>query len=272
MAEYSQTGLLTALLLFTAVTVKDIYMGRNAVTQQERTVPELNPQRPNKQAFYTGPVLKFQYCKVFQEYSRSINQLYPDIRIEGENYPPKPVSKYIGNFISYFKLLAIALIVTGQNPFQMLGINTPRIWSWGQENKIFSCLMAFFLSNMLETHFLSTGAFEITLNDIPIWSKLQSGYVPNIQELFQILDNHLKMNQADKMNFPSPRGSSKRNRSQMSQRVIGTIDIRSDRRSNRDVVDLTSEGAESAVVDLTHNDSIVVSLKPANVSLNLEVF
>ncbi|TRY98518.1 hypothetical protein DNTS_014643 [Danionella cerebrum] len=232
MAEYSQTGLLTALLLFTAVTVKDIYMGRNAVTQQERTVPELNPQRPNKQAFYTGPVLKFQYCKVFQEYSRSINQLYPDIRIEGENYPPKPVSKYIGNFISYFKLLAIALIVTGQNPFQMLGINTPRIWSWGQENKIFSCLMAFFLSNMLETHFLSTGAFEITLNDIPIWSKLQSGYVPNIQELFQILDNHLKMNQADKMNFPSPRGSSKRNRSQMSQRVIGTIDIRSDRRSN----------------------------------------
>jgi len=30
--------------------------------------------------------------------------------------------------------------------------------------QIFSCLMAFFLSNMLETHFLSTGAFEITLN------------------------------------------------------------------------------------------------------------
>lgn len=96
---------------------------------------------------------------------------------------------------------------------------------------------------MLETHFLSTGAFEVTLNgnviwmttplekkkqkktlkyiymnnicmsqmhnylsvlDVPIWSKLQSGYVPNIQELFQILDNHLKMNQVDKMNFPSP--------------------------------------------------------------------
>ncbi|KAK2890691.1 hypothetical protein Q8A67_013334 [Cirrhinus molitorella] len=55
-------------------------------------------------------------------------------------------------------------------------MDTPRIWSWGQENKIFSCLMAFFLSNMLETHFLSTGAFEISLNDVPIWSKLQSGY------------------------------------------------------------------------------------------------
>ncbi|TRZ02501.1 hypothetical protein DNTS_000078, partial [Danionella cerebrum] len=35
---------------------------------------------------------------------------------------------------------------------------------------------------------------KITLNDFPIWSKLQSGYLPNIQELFQILDNHLKKN------------------------------------------------------------------------------
>lgn len=44
--------------------------------------------------------------------------------------------RYIANFISYFKLLAIALIVTGQNPFQMLGTDTPRVWSWGQENKV----------------------------------------------------------------------------------------------------------------------------------------
>lgn len=141
---------------------------------------------------------------MFQEYSRSISQLYPDIRIEGENYPPTTINKYLGNFISYFKLLALALVVSGQNPFPMLGLETPRAWTWSQENKIFSCLMTFFLSNMMETHFFSTGAFEITLNDVPIWSKLQAGYVPNIQELFQILDNHMKMNQVEKMTFPSP--------------------------------------------------------------------
>lgn len=138
---------------------------------------------------------------MFQEYSHSISQLYPDIRIEGENYPPATINKYIGNFFSYFKLLAITLIVSGQNPFPLLGLATPRAWIWSQDNKIFSCLMAFFLSNMLETYFLSTGAFEITLNDVPVWSKLQSGYVPNMQELYQILDNHLKMNH---MPFTSP--------------------------------------------------------------------
>lgn len=55
--------------------------------------------------------------------------------------------------------------------------------------------MTFFVCNMLETHFLSTGAFEISLNDVPVWSKLQSGYVLNLQELFQILESHLKMTQ-----------------------------------------------------------------------------
>ncbi|KPP68624.1 hypothetical protein Z043_112681 [Scleropages formosus] len=175
MAEYSQAGILTALLLFTVVTVRDIYLGKNMseeVQQQAAESPDLeslssptaDAQRTGKARMYMGPVLRFQFCKVYQEYSRSISQLYPDIRIEGENYPPKAINKYIANFISYFKLLAIALIVSGQNPFPLLGMDTPTIWSWGQENKIFSCLMVFFLSNMLETHFLSTGAFEITLN------------------------------------------------------------------------------------------------------------
>lgn len=140
---------------------------------------------------------------MFQDYSQAISQVYPDVRITGENYPPTPFNRILGNLISYLKLLSILLIVSGQNPFVLLGLDTPRAWTWSQDNKIFSCLMAFFLCNMMETHFLSTGAFEVTLNDVPVWSKLQSGYVPNIQEMFQILDNHLKMNQVDHMTFSS---------------------------------------------------------------------
>ncbi|CAL8303175.1 unnamed protein product [Arctogadus glacialis] len=215
MAEYTQKGILTAVLFFSAITLRDIYVGRSQTQQQgpqaseslgmaSDSLPDAGTVKPGKPSLYTGPVLKFQYCKVYQEYSRAISQLYPDIRIEGENYPPTPTNRYLGNFFSYFKLLAITLVVSGQNPFPILGLATPRAWVWSQENKIFSCLMAFFLSNMLETHFLSTGAFEIMLNDVPIWSKLQSGYVPNVQEVFQILDNHIKMNQVDQMNFSSP--------------------------------------------------------------------
>uniref|UniRef100_A0A3B4YFA0 Selenoprotein T n=1 Tax=Seriola lalandi dorsalis TaxID=1841481 RepID=A0A3B4YFA0_SERLL len=210
MAEYSQAGLLAALLLFTALTVRDVYLGRSSPQRGHPPVnspgfspPDAEPGKPAKSSLYTGPVLRFQYCKVFQDYSHTISKLYPDIRIEGENYPPTPFNRFVGNLISYLKLLSILLIVSGQNPFLLLGLETPRAWTWSQDNKIFSCLMAFFLCNMMETHFLSTGAFEVSLNDVPVWSKLQSGYVPNIQEICQILDTQLKMNQVDHMSFSS---------------------------------------------------------------------
>ncbi|MBN3282804.1 SELT2 protein, partial [Polyodon spathula] len=209
MAEYSQAGILTAVLLFTAFTLRDVYLGKTSVQQHQDAnsldmepddLRETEPHKLAKQTLYTGPVLKFQYW-VFEDYARAVSQVYPDVRIEGENYLPKPIYRYIASLISYFKFLLIALVASGYSIFPMLGMDPPRIWTWSQENKISSCLMVFFLSNMIETQCLSSGAFEITLNDVPIWSKLQSGHVPNIQEIFHILDNHLKMNQIDRTSF-----------------------------------------------------------------------
>lgn len=71
MAEYSQTGILTALLLFTVVTLRDIYVGRSLTQHQARESLDVpgsdilrgaDPQKQAKHALYTGPVLKFQYC------------------------------------------------------------------------------------------------------------------------------------------------------------------------------------------------------------------
>lgn len=57
------------------------------------------------------------------------------------------------------------------------------------------------ISGVIFFLYLLHSVFDV---DVPIWSKLQSGYVPNIQELFHILDNHLKMNQVDNLKFASP--------------------------------------------------------------------
>ena len=54
-------------------------------------------------------------------------------------------------------------------------------------------MMVFFLSNMIENQYMSTGAFEITLNDVSVWSKLDSGHLPSMQQLVQILDSEMKL-------------------------------------------------------------------------------
>jgi hypothetical protein len=54
--------------------------------------------------------------------------------------------------------------VSGTNIFEHLGVQTPSLWEWTQQNKFYACLMTFFLCNAVEGQLISTGAFEITLN------------------------------------------------------------------------------------------------------------
>uniref|UniRef100_A0A2K5CVE3 Selenoprotein T n=1 Tax=Aotus nancymaae TaxID=37293 RepID=A0A2K5CVE3_AOTNA len=131
------------------------------------------PSKRLKMQYATGPLLKFQIWRVFEEYMRVISQRYPDIRIEGENYLPQPIYRHIASFLSVFKLVLIGLIIVGKDPFAFFGMQAPSIWQWGQENKV-----------SLVTRFL----------DVPVWSKLESGHLPSMQQLVQILDNEMKLN------------------------------------------------------------------------------
>lgn len=130
---------------------------------------------------------------MFEEYTQVLNQRYPDIRIEGENFLPQPIYRHLASFLSVFKLVVIGLIILGKDPFAFFHMEPPGIWLWAKENKIYACMMVFFLSNMIENQCMSTGAFEITLNDVPVWSKLQSGHLPSMQQLVQILENEMKL-------------------------------------------------------------------------------
>ena len=86
------------------------------------------------------------------------------------------------------------MVLSSFNPFPFLGVDTPAWAAWMLENKIYACMMTFFLCNAVETQLISTGAFEISLNDMPVWSKIESGRIPQPGELFQIIDNHMNMN------------------------------------------------------------------------------
>ena len=97
-------------------------------------------------------------------------------------------------FQSYAKMALIISIVASINPFNYIEMETPPIVAWAMENKLYACMMIFFISNAVETQLVSTGAFEITVDNMPVWSKIESGRIPQPPELFQIIDTHLKMN------------------------------------------------------------------------------
>jgi len=51
------------------------------------------------------------------------------------------------------------------------------------------CMMLVFFCNMASGAMLNTGAFEVTYDGTPIWSKVDSGRFPNIEELKVALTN-----------------------------------------------------------------------------------
>ncbi|GFN89197.1 protoporphyrinogen oxidase [Plakobranchus ocellatus] len=74
-------------------------------------------------------------------------------------------------------------------------METPNIFTWALENKLYAGLMLFFISNAIEGQLVSTGAFEILYNDVPIWSKLETGRIPSPSEMFQMIENNVRYTQ-----------------------------------------------------------------------------
>ena len=82
--------------------------------------------------------------------------------------------------------ISIHLECSSFDPFACVGQATPSWAQWLLDNKIYACMMTFFLFNgsllsnfscpflvpfssaAVETQLISTGAFEITLNDMPV--------------------------------------------------------------------------------------------------------
>ncbi|XP_018301384.1 selT-like protein [Mycetomoellerius zeteki] len=143
----------------------------------------------------TGPTLRFFYCyscgyrKAFEQYVNILKQKYPELHVEGENFNPPGYHMLIAKALGTLKILIIILIVSGAN----FGLPLTSIWQWCINNRFYSCILIFLIGNAIEGQLVSSGAFEIHFNDVPVWSKLETGRIPQPLELFQIIDFHLDM-------------------------------------------------------------------------------
>lgn len=111
--------------------------------------------------------------------------------MRGGHYDPPGLNIYVSRIIMAAKLLFIITIVSSFDIWGAVGIVPPSWWTWCTSNKVYASMMVFFLGNMVEAQLISSGAFEISFNDVPIWSKLQTGRIPAPAELFQIIDSQL---------------------------------------------------------------------------------
>jgi len=85
----------------------------------------------------------------------------------------------------------LLVLMTGNKAFDLFGVPVPQWYTSLQENKIMTMVGIFFMGNMVESSMLSSGAFEVTVNGEPVWSKIEMGYLPSLEHLITVIDDKL---------------------------------------------------------------------------------
>lgn len=106
-------------------------------------------------------------------------------------------------FQGFAKMLIIVCILGGVDIFHYINQPQPTWWQWCIENRLYACMMLFFLCNIIEGQLIQSGAFEIFLNDVPVWSKLETGRIPQPAELFQIIKTNLRFVNHNTIELPN---------------------------------------------------------------------
>ncbi|CAG9854624.1 unnamed protein product [Phyllotreta striolata] len=182
-----------------------LFLGLFVVTFKDSYANEDVPLSKLSQNIGT-PTLRILYCyscgykKMFDQYSTIINQKYPYILVDGGNYDPPGFNMFIAKAIGWIKMAIILCILAKINVFEYINQPRPSWWDWCTENRLYACMMLFFLCNILEGQLIQSGAFEISLNDVPLWSKLETGRIPQPAELFQIIDSHMQFDSKIELN------------------------------------------------------------------------
>jgi selT/selW/selH-like putative selenoprotein len=101
-------------------------------------------------------------------------------------YPAPPVAEFLGHIISILQFVGIAwMIVGGDKLIRMFGYRGPLpAFYWTvQDNPVPLAVFLFLLAPQMIARLQSNGAFEVYLDDGIVFSKLEKGALPTVDDL-----------------------------------------------------------------------------------------
>jgi selT/selW/selH-like putative selenoprotein len=113
-----------------------------------------------------------------------------DVVIQGGNWPAPAWKQTAASLASYAWLGGLALNFAGEQIFNSLGMkDRPAFYTYLKSNPMGTLGGLFLLNNMCNS-MLSSGAFEIHLDGVEIFSKLKQNRVPTGEELMALMQEH----------------------------------------------------------------------------------
>lgn len=112
---------------------------------------------------------------------------FPDVTVDGANYPAPPNAVLLAKFAAYLQMAGMALMFFGPTLLSVVGINmSPATQAFIAENKLM-IIGGLFMFNTFAQNGMATGAFEVEFNGKVVFSKLETGRMPTLDDLVRPL-------------------------------------------------------------------------------------
>lgn len=128
----------------------------------------------------------------FLQLKKFLESHYPELNadnINGMINPPTAFGEMVASLIGFIWMAGIALLIGGKQIFAALNMAEPSWYQYMRENNV-TVFVGLFLLNNIGGAMMQTGAFEIFLDGELIYSKLETGRMPNGQDVVEALSKH----------------------------------------------------------------------------------
>lgn len=117
---------------------------------------------------------------------------FPELqgKVTGDNFPPPPMAELLLKFLNIFQMCGLLFVFLGDKIFSLFGMSyVPSWYGWVSKNGMQIAIFVYLLLPNVLSKYLITGAFEIILDGETIFSKLETGRLPQMDDLVAPLVN-----------------------------------------------------------------------------------
>ncbi|CAJ1942246.1 unnamed protein product [Cylindrotheca closterium] len=117
---------------------------------------------------------------------------FPELRgkVTGDNYPPPPTAELLLKILNVIQMCGLLFVFLGDKLFGVVGMSyVPSWYATVQKNGMQIAIFVYLLLPNVLSKYMISGAFEIILDGETIFSKLETGRLPQMGDLVAPLVN-----------------------------------------------------------------------------------
>jgi len=114
-----------------------------------------------------------------------LSDKYPNLKVVGTNYPVHPTKAILSKALMTVQMGLLGVVIGGEQVLGAVGITMPdAMVARLKDNKFGIGMGIWVVGNLVVSSLGNTGAFEISYDGQMVFSKLDSGRMPSVQEIF----------------------------------------------------------------------------------------